>query len=89
MATLKYRQSFEVSGTGSFPFDMLRYDACFPAREMKDSYQLVPTNEKAMLYKRTIRLCRYTEHKDRMPTLGRWKSFGWEVNEESIRTVKL
>jgi hypothetical protein len=79
---MKYSQSFFVTGKGTFPFDMLRYDQCFPATQDAtvsiDSE--VPGN-------RSIQMRRYVADKTTMPTTGRWASFGWTVSVTS--TVKL
>lgn len=74
---------FVVTGRGRFPIDMLRYDCCVPAqledvskieRSMDDGVQTAsrPNQE------RSIRLRRYAVG-SALPTLDRWKSFGWEV----------
>jgi hypothetical protein len=64
-------RTFVVCGSGDFPYDMLRYDACWPATE-GDSALLSP---------------RYIEHRQvTLETISgfettpeRWKSFLWEV----------
>lgn len=44
--TIRVRQiTFDVRGTGAFPVDMLRYDACWPASEA-DSHRMVLTHER-------------------------------------------
>jgi len=69
-----YKQTFCVEGTGSFPFDMLRYDCCFPPT-LEEAAKLVYSDGR-----RVVRLCRFVENKKNMPTQGRWQSFGWEVS---------
>ena len=66
--------TFYVRGRGQFPFDMLRYDACWP---------LTP-EDAAMLSDgwswRTVRLVApYGTF-----TPGRWASFGWSANEQDV-----
>lgn len=64
---------FEVEGSGEFPYDMLRYDMCWPATEMYDSAQLsTRKNERRKVTLRGLR----------SPTDGRWRSFGWTVLRE-------
>lgn len=65
----KTSYTFEVTISGSFPFDMLRYDRCYPASEnesikLSDDYRGV----------RTITLRGATP-----PTLERWYSFGAQL----------
>lgn len=62
--------NFEVSGRGRFPFDMLRYDRCWPTKEFEISKlggYLAETT--------TISMAGYSQ-----PTVDRWKSFGWLVS---------
>ena len=62
--------TFVVHGFGPFPFDMLRYDAAFPADDnavTEIAYQRA-WDEKA----KPIRL-----RSQFPPTIARWRSFGW------------
>jgi hypothetical protein len=73
MATTKTVE-FLVTGRGSFPIDMLRYDRCSPksefdSGEIERSFQ--PRSHRAT---RLVALIGATE-----PTVGRWESFGWKV----------
>jgi hypothetical protein len=63
---------FTVEGSGDFPFDMLRYDCCWPKDEGQDSYGI----PRASIEPRRITLLSHSEH---APTSGRWESFGWRV----------
>jgi hypothetical protein len=64
--------TYEVSGTGSFPIDMLRYDRCSPAREA-DSAEIARSFNG---HRRTrVRVTGTVKP----PTIARWKSFGWTV----------
>jgi hypothetical protein len=68
-----YTQKFRVIGAGNFPFDMLRYDRCYPTQESQsrsfDSGEL-----------RIVELEHAGEFlRDWSPTHGRWESFGWAV----------
>lgn len=62
--------TFDVTGTGSFPVDMLRYDHCWPAQS-EDGILLDASHVKAP---RSIRMRGLTG-----PTPARWRSFGWKV----------
>jgi hypothetical protein len=66
--------AFEVFGRGDFPFDMLRYDCCWPATQADSSQlELAPTPQ-ARQEMRSINLKGL-----KVPTAARWKSWGWEV----------
>ena len=61
-------------GNGPFPFDMLRYDHCFPASECysgevgRDHYQ----------HDRVVIVAKYRQQPGRW-TADRWQSFGWTL----------
>jgi hypothetical protein len=63
---------FTVEGSGTFPFDMLRYDCCWPYSEGYDSGQLEP-HERGK--RRVVLATRWRN----APTVGRWNSFNWRV----------
>jgi hypothetical protein len=73
---------FKVTGTGTFPIDMLRYDRCFPhtaedvGRIIADPYDL-----NTLKKKREVEMLMPVEDKTRMPTSPRWESFGWTVSD--------
>lgn len=81
---MKYVQTFVVEGSGSFPFDMLRYDTCFPNTAM-DAYKL---NDDDSKLSRRIEICRYVDTKTNLPTTARWASFLWSVSEVNTRKLK-
>ncbi len=83
-----YVQTFEVMGSGDFPFDMLRYDSCYPVREGRDTANLSRRYRGERLEMRKIRLQRIIFHRNEVPTSGRWESFGWKVIDESINIRK-
>ncbi len=62
--------SYTVTGWGEFPYDMLRYDACWPKRA-EDAGRIPPITGDAP---RSITLQSY--HR---PTVDRWRSFLWTV----------
>jgi hypothetical protein len=67
----QFRYSFVVTGTSTFPADMLRYDACWPCdSETVDIIMDAPV-------KGTIR--RAVLMGTTPPTDARWASFGWRV----------
>jgi len=72
---------YYATGRGSFPFDMLRLDAAWPA----DSGSAAkiddwPPEPKKL---RSVRLRSYRE-----PTIARWDSFGWSVGTEKLDEVE-
>ncbi len=66
---------FTVEGKYDFPFDMLRYDQCWPKSE----------SDSAVIERSTIprqrRPFRVTLQGIDEPTEARWQSFGWRVTE--------
>jgi hypothetical protein len=82
---------FTVEGKGTFPIDMLRYDACYPASEA-DSYATMwdVVNEGYALRRVTLK---HRVSKDanlhHYPTEDRWKSFMWKVVPGSIEYDRL
>lgn len=81
---MKYRQTFVVHGGGQFPFDMLRYDMCFPKFEAE--VHMLAADYGAGVRKVTI--MRFVDGKTDLPTVDRWRSFGWTVEQETIKTEK-
>lgn len=83
-AKIEYRKTFIiVRGHGDFPFDMLRYDNACPATSADVSCMLDPERRNTpFLTTRDVKLERFSldggkaEH-------ARWKSFGWEVVDDS------
>lgn len=71
----KTRYDYYVTGRGDFPFDMLRYDACWPATG-DDAAKLAPRN---LQTHRSILMRSYKE-----PEIGRWSSFGWPAGTEKL-----
>lgn len=73
--------TFTVEGAGEFPFDMLRYDACWPYSEGRDSTEL--SSESHFSFRRRVVL---QSQQESGPTPGRWQSFGWRfVGEGELR----
>ncbi len=64
----KIKYVYTVTGRGMFPFDMLRYDQCWPS----DSESAARMDISRDL--RSIQLSSYSQ-----PTIGRWTSFLWSV----------
>ena len=78
----KFTREFTVSGCGVFPFDMLRYDHCWPADQESAVSLDCGTRPEERKEVRTIRLRMVTERKDVLPTIDRWKSFQWTVHKD-------
>lgn len=68
-----YYQTFEVTGSGGFPFDMLRYDSCFPYSQADVS------KITSVKTQRTVKLARRYSNKNEQVTRDRWRSFNWHV----------
>lgn len=64
---------FIVEGSGEFPFDMLRYDRCWPTVESETS-RFNPLGRIAYATPRQITLRGLRE-----PTDARWESFNWKI----------
>jgi len=83
MATL-HRHTFTVEGLGQFPYDMLRYDRCYPASE-NDSYRMVDLANRRgehsakLLTPRRVELVHVDGSARWAPMSVRWESFGWTV----------
>lgn len=69
--------TFEVMGKGEFPFDMLRYDQCWPVDG--DSAAQIPNYVVAGVPNREVRTIRFNSLK--RPTIDRWSSFLWGCKE--------
>lgn len=67
-----YEWLIVVEGRGDFPFDMLRYNSCFPLEET-DANRIERSTER-----RRIVLCRRSANDD-PGTPARWESFSWKV----------
>ena len=62
--------NFSVTGKGSFPLDMLRYDSCWPTgKDCAD--ELTQKDTKRKIHLKSI----YT------PTPARWKRLGWPIKD--------
>jgi hypothetical protein len=67
--------TFIVEGSHDFPFDMLRYDRCWPVASDPDVINLAPHPRGELIKsKRQVKLRGLNE-----PTDGRWALFGWKV----------
>ncbi len=76
-----YRLEFTVRGFGQFPFDMLRYDHCYPKSE-SEVWVMVEGHYAGEPKVMTLVMVGTT--KDLTPTPARWRSFGWEVQSIGI-----
>ena len=74
-----WRRTFTAIGSGKFPFDMLRYDCCYPADG--ESAELLRKGEFPVLGRTEIRIVCVKLTSDAMPTVARWNSFGWGIDE--------
>ena len=79
-------------GRSSFPFDMLRYDACYPTGQAdvaKMDSNDDPRFTKEMGDNPKVRLNHIGTERFWKPTTGRWESFGREVLDEGMESVRL
>jgi len=69
---------YHVTGTGHFPYDMLRYDECWPASgdAVGKMDQDVTLGDRSA---RSVKLRSYHP-----PTVDRWLSFTWSVGALEI-----
>lgn len=65
---------YTVEGKGEFPFDMLRYDQCWPKRSAEDVVNMAPHHPGIVREVRRVTLVGFNS-----PTVDRWTSFGWKV----------
>jgi hypothetical protein len=75
--TLMY--DYWVTGSGVFPFDMMRHDLCWPATgedACKLEWERIKERGRGL---RSLRIRSY-----RPPTIARWSSFGWSVGTEKL-----
>ena len=87
--SLKYVTRFNVVGSISFPMDMLRHDRCFPSTS-GDAAVITDSVEEYTQGTKTVTLITYHESKLRTGiTDGRWMSFSWPVDPNSIDTTKI
>lgn len=69
--------AFTVAGTGAFPFDMLRYDECWPATSVAANAVAMDVRDvRARDSRRAVPLL---TNRRAGPTIRRWESFGWRV----------
>lgn len=64
--------NFTVTGIGTFPVDMLRYDTCWPHRP--DDAEQIAASFRDRRRRHTVNLAGHAK-----PTALRWLSFGWRV----------
>ena len=70
------RYRYKVSGSGYFPIDMLRYDCAYPASSEAVSAMGSESRGERTVQRRTVELCSH-----HLPTIDRWRSFGWIVED--------
>lgn len=82
-----YLVKFTVSGSGDFPMDMLRYDACWPETPHEITHE--GRREVTVIgYCRTTPCFKRTGQPGEYPTFDRWRSFMWSVKPESIEVIR-
>ncbi len=69
-------REFSVIGHYPFPIDMLRFDSCYPQREIDAAFIVECAEHPDRRYE--IRL-QTRSASNSVPTIARWASFGWRV----------
>jgi hypothetical protein len=72
----RIRYEYIVTGRGEFPWDMLRYDACWPATSTDVAKM---TGEFDWRMPRSVVMRSYSK-----PTIDRWSSFNWSCGTERL-----
>lgn len=80
------RYEFTVVGGSQFPVDMLRYDACWP-RDPESVGRITSSLGRHVPRERgEVHINLISNVKP--PTSGRWRSFGWYVEEsEEVKLI--
>jgi len=78
----KLQYEYFVSGSGEFPWDMLRYDACWPVDSIAASKMGIGFHDNGAAAYKKIRSIRLRSYKP--PTVARWSSFTWSVGNEDL-----
>jgi hypothetical protein len=68
-----------VSGRGVFPFDMVRYDSCWPATS--EDARKMDWGHMGGHIQRSVKMRSYQE-----PTIDRWLSFLWSVGKNKMHS---
>lgn len=84
---MKYAHTMTVIGRGTFPIDMLRYDACYPDTSADSGMIEASLEFDPHLPPREITIRKVTNTKDDQFTAKRWNSFGWACS--LVETRKL
>lgn len=75
-----------VEGSGAFPIDMLRYDACVPDGQEDVNKIWIDYDQEKERGLRQVNLRMYTPSDGRQgATHARWQSFLWRVVREEVR----
>ena len=77
-----YITTFEVTGQGRFPTDMLRYDQCWPTTTI-DVHSLEHKRGRRTLHLSTVHRLK----NDPGVTVDRWISFGWVARKLVTRKL--
>lgn len=72
----KYIYEYFVTGSGTFPFDMLRHDHCWPYSGEEAAKLDTSFGDRERRARRSVAMRSYSA-----PTTGRWSSFGWIVSD--------
>jgi hypothetical protein len=78
---------FNVTGSGQFPLDMLRYDSCYPATQTDVTKITDSIVDYRALGTRTVKVICRASRKGWEPAAVRWASFGWTVSGVERHTI--
>lgn len=65
---------FTVEGSDTFPYDMLRYDSCYPRSQDDVTNMATPQSARQV----TLNTTGWSRLSAKV-TMARWESFGWKV----------
>lgn len=77
-ADSRWTYRFTVVGRGDFPYDMLRFDECYPV-DGDSAANIVRWTRGT----REVVLISHQPRKWWNPTFDRWRSFGWVVKSDA------
>lgn len=81
-------KTFVVEGSGEFPTDMLRYDACWPSGQEDVIAIEARFTQSTIPKRRRVRLCYVDGLGGVKPTAARWDSFNWRVVEDGLQKAE-
>ena len=85
---MRYKHEAKITvRLGRFPLDMLRYDSCYPATQQDSAAMENYTGSREEKAARVVTVCKVTGSKFDGFTVGRWQSFGCDVEIIPVRKL--